>query len=403
MKIEENQIYNLDCRDGLLYMKDQNIKVNTIITSPPYWALRQYIIEKKPKWKDNWEGQLGLEQDFNPYIKHLCNIFDLTKDILRDDGSLWVNIGDTYSTQGGQNRNTNKDYSHYNSIKIKNRMMGIPLVKKTSLPSKCLCMIPERFAIEMLNRNWILRNVIIWHKPNCLPQSARDRFTNNYEYLYFFTKKGKYYFNQQFESSNKKMPYYNDLSEVQKKKLNNPRKNWKLTKIEQKEITKYNSKYENENSQKTQGFIRNQSIKKERILSKKIASDLFPGEIKKQKSFINYVHDHGLNKINKRVMRTVWKIKTKNHSQEHFAIFPEELIETPIKATCPKFICPKCNISLKTKNHSCNIKLKKGIVLDIFSGIGTTLKKASQLKRNYIGFEISKKYFEIAKKNLSIF
>ena len=359
-------------------MKEQNLQVNCIITSPPYWAMRKYDINYKPKWDDGFEGELGSESNFDLYIKHLCDIFDLAKEVLREDGSLWINIGDTYSTQGGQNRDTNKDYSHYDSIKLNNRMIGVPIIKKLKLPSKCLCMIPERFAIEMINRGWILRNVIIWHKGNCMPSSVKDRFTVDFEYLYFFVKNRKYYFEQQFEKSTTQFQYSKNSKKGGIQDINNPRNNWGFTEKELKTIKKYKTKYNQEYGQTYQGFIRNDSINTNRQLSKKIALELYPNNRKKQQKFINYVHDHDLKNFNKRNKRVVWKINTKGSPEAHFAIFPEELVKTPIKAGCPK----------------------NGIVLDPFAGIGTTLKTTWKLGRNYIGFEISKKYCNIIEKNL---
>jgi len=221
--------------------------VDCVITSPPYWNLRNYGIKPsvwdgrpscrhdwnsfvreargggtksaKVQIKDSsnfrpveasqqafcskcsaWRGCLGLEPTFSLFIKHLVDIFDEIKRVLKPTGTAWVVLGDTYSTQGGQNRDTMKVYSGYKSIRLQNKMMGVPLIKSKELPSKSLCQIPSRFAIEMLNRGWILRNVIIWHKPNCMPQSVKDRFTIDFEYLFFFVKSKRYWFAQQHEA-----------------------------------------------------------------------------------------------------------------------------------------------------------------------------------------------------------
>ena len=89
---------------------------------------------------------------------------------MKPSGTCWINLGDTYYGSGGAGGDWNKDYQ-----------------------SKCLCLIPQRFCIEMCNRGWILRNTIIWHKPNCMPSSVKDRFTVDFEYLFFFVKSKKYY------------------------------------------------------------------------------------------------------------------------------------------------------------------------------------------------------------------
>jgi len=134
-----------------------------------------------------WKGQLGLEPDFNDYIRHLCDIFDEVKRVLRKDGTCWVNIGDTYS--GMKSGNTNASTGDIGKPKYAGDFtMTFTKEKQINYPDKSLCLIPFRFAIEMVNRGWILRNTIIWHKPNCLPSSVKDRFTVDFEYLFFFSK-----------------------------------------------------------------------------------------------------------------------------------------------------------------------------------------------------------------------
>lgn len=175
-----NKIYQGDSLEVLKTLPSESI--NCCVTSPPYWALRDYGVE----------GQLGLEPNFNDYINKLCDIFDEVKRVLRKDGTLWVNIGDTYSGAGSGQKDTGKCVYKTNDFR-KNPT-------KTNLQDKSLCNIPARFSIEMQNRGWILRNVIIWYKPNCMPSSVKDRFTVDFEYVYFFVKSKKYWFEQQKEN-----------------------------------------------------------------------------------------------------------------------------------------------------------------------------------------------------------
>jgi len=216
--------------------------VNTCITSPPYWGLRDYKTNPV-QWQDGWVGELGAESNFNQYINHLCDVFDEVKRVLRDDGTCWVNIGDTYH-------------------------------------NKNLSLIPFRFAIEMMNRGWIVRNVIIWHKTNATPSSAKDRFTVDFEYLFFFSKNKKYYFEQQLEP-------------IKQSTYNRCKTGCGINK---------GANYQGLNKK---NFERLQ----QRMLS---------GEIS------------GRNK------RTVWQIATHAYHGAHFAVFPPALIETPIKSCCPK-------------------------------------------------------------------
>ena len=275
------------------------------MTSPPYWALRDYGVE----------GQLGLEPTFNQYISNLCDIFDEVKRVLRDDGTCWVNLGDTYFG-GGNNRGNNSPISE----KQASNKGAIGQVQqdwnKMNYKSKCLTMIPERFAIEMINRGWILRNTIIWHKNNPMPHSVKDRFTVDFEYIFFFSKKKKYYFEQQLEKAK-----------------------WSEEKRAGLGRLHYRGKREGQ-----------------------------PGT--GQENFVKI--------IDKRNMRTTWTINTKPFKGAHFAVYPEELCETPIKAGCPE----------------------GGVVLDPFAGAGTTGLVAKKQGKNSILIELNPDYCEIIKKRL---
>jgi len=136
-----------------------------------------------------WRGSLGLEPYPSLYIKHLCDIFDQVKRVLKKEGTCWVNIADTYGGSGGAG-------GDYNEGGLRE---GQPKYKGNKLPAKSLVGIPEMFVLEMQRRGWVRRNTIIWYKPNCMPSSAKDRFTVDFEYVYFFTHSKKYWFEQQFE------------------------------------------------------------------------------------------------------------------------------------------------------------------------------------------------------------
>lgn len=183
--MELNKIYNIDCIEGLKQLEKGVI--DCCVTSPPYWGLRDY----------NVDSLLGGEEDPADYIKNLCDVFDLVKYTLKDDGVLWVNLSDSYFRNGGKNKGENK------KAKVGNTKKGIQKgnckVPKGYL-EKSLALIPQRFVLEMNSRGWIVRNQIIWHKPNAMPQSVRDRFVNDYEVLFMFTKQKRYKFNIQKEN-----------------------------------------------------------------------------------------------------------------------------------------------------------------------------------------------------------
>jgi site-specific DNA-methyltransferase (adenine-specific) len=367
--------------------------VDCCITSPPYWALRDY----------KQVGQLGLEPTFQEYITKLIEIFNQVKRVLKKTGSCWVNIGDTYNTDayGGNRNGTGKN----TKVKPRWEVGGQKFVKpeQRTVPDKCLCLIPQRFQIAMVDQGWICRNTIIWYKPNCMPSSAKDRFTVDFEYLFFFTKSQKYYFDTQYE------PH-----ESSEEKYNSSKKKW---------FTQEQGKYNNE----TKTWH----------------------EFGDSKPFINPQNPLG------RIKRCVWKIPTQPFSEAHFAVFPPALVETPLKACCPEYICKKCgkprekitepiyHVSrvypkdfdtkglkygqnfnrddnkrdevyagrprvashvgdkvLGFKECDCNAGFDGGIVLDPFIGSGTVGLVAMQNARNFIGIELSQAYIDMAMKRL---
>lgn len=420
------------CGNSLVVLKKLPAEcVDMVITSPPYWALRNYstipqIWDGDPSCEHDfilsakagdirfrgsnsivgnnrnpeiysgggksnfcskcgaWLGELGLEPDIGLYIKHLCDIFDEIKRVLKKEGSCWVNMGDTYSNTG-----SNSQPDHMSFGKLTESGYKTKGHRANGLPPKCLCCIPDRFKIEMINREWICRNEIVWHKPNCMPSSSKDRFTVDYEKLFFFTKSKRYYFDQQFEDF--------QSNEYDINRMKNGRK-------------EYSGKWANNPGANPQTGLR--------------------------KAFVSGC-------ILGRNMRSVWSINTKSFKEAHFAVYPEELIETPIKAGCPEYVCKKCGkprikiyvatgnyigqggYGSKTAEHikvsqtsslltkqvkekafagysdcGCCTGFEPGMVLDPFMGSGTTALVARELGRNFIGIELNPEYIAIADKRL---
>lgn len=145
--------------------KFQDSSVDCVVTSPPYWRLRDYGSDK----------QLGLEETPEEFIKRLCDIFDEIYRILKESGTVFVNIGDSYS--GSNSISTIGRRGFYKTIKDMTLKKNNCLAKRKSLVG-----IPAMFQLEMVRRGWILRNKIIWHKSNVMPESVNDRFTNDYEF-----------------------------------------------------------------------------------------------------------------------------------------------------------------------------------------------------------------------------
>lgn len=401
--------------------------VDCIVTSPPYWNLRDYKTEplvwdgdpecdhdwnavlNKPErgttadssWdrasrKTNptneprksefcnkcgaWKGQLGLEPDFNLYIKHLCDIFDEMKRILNPHGTVWVNIGDTYYGSGSP------DSASILSGKQANLASGGSWPTKRTwsndLQAKCLTLIPSRFAIEMENRGWILRNSIVWQKDNAIPESVKDRFTSSYEFIFFFSKKPRYYFKQQLE------------------------------------------------------MCKPQSIRQEGwgpVGGKKYADmPKFSGE--------DAVVRHYRNR------RDVWSYNTAQYPGAHTAVFPVDLIRGPIDAGCPKKVCTKCGQPVEVVYDTKSVgrkswtmrkmkdrddarkmqsrtrvgdtkliekemitcecdgedRFRKGIVLDPFIGTGTTAVVAHLYNVHWLGIDLNPDFVDETKKRAGV-
>ncbi|HRC15477.1 MAG TPA: site-specific DNA-methyltransferase [Bacteroidia bacterium] len=265
-----NKIINGNSLEVLKTIPDNSI--DCCITSPPYWGLRDY----------GHEEQLGSEKHFKDFVINLSNVFDEVQRVLKPTGTCFINLGDTYAGSGS-GTTKNADTSKY----VENSKQVYVLPNGTSKASqfrgtamnKSLCMIPERFAIEMIDRGWCLRNQIIWHKPNQMPSSAKDRFTVDFEKVFFFVKQPTdYYFEQQLE------PY------------TSPMNRWGGDKLDA-------------NGESTWDGGTGQTTYRTR--------NMRPNEDGKN-------------------MRTVWSINTEPSTEAHFATYPQRLVERMLKAGCPE-------------------------------------------------------------------
>jgi DNA modification methylase len=264
-----NQFLCGDTETILKLFPDESI--DCIVTSPPYWALRDYGVN----------GQIGLETSIEDYLDKLLFVFTELKRILKPHGTCWVNFGDTYANKNkGGHRNKPQDNIFDSLTK---RATFSKLTTSLSIPPKSLCLIPSRFALGMIEMGWILRNELIWHKPNVMPQSAKDRFTVDFEKLFFFAKSPRYYFEQPYE------PLKN-VERLQRRRLN-------------------------PDNQHKHSY---------------------------GKPFISAINPETFNQSRKRILergrikRSVWKIGTRAYHGKHFASYPPQLIEIQITAGCPE-------------------------------------------------------------------
>lgn len=173
--MELNKIYNEPCLETLKRMPDNFL--DSVITSPPYWQLRDY----------GYEGQWGLEPTFDLYLEHLWSMMDEIYRVLNPAGTAWINLGDTYGTQSGNMRNPVPSYE------TRHAKETIKVMQPKSI-HKSLLLLPHRFAIGCIDRGWIIRNDCIWAKRNGMPESVTDRFSKKHEYFFFMVKSEKYYF-----------------------------------------------------------------------------------------------------------------------------------------------------------------------------------------------------------------
>lgn len=179
-------IYVGDNRQSLRRLPEKSVQV--VVTSPPYWGLRDY----------GAEGQIGLEQSPDAYVEELCQVFDEVWRVLKDDGTVWLNLGDSYASMR-DSKVTPDSLRNGDGTKVAqgaaNRNPKV--LKEAGLKHKDLVGIPWRVAFALQARGWYLRSDIIWSKPNPMPESVRDRPTKSHEHIFLLTKNYKYYYDSE--------------------------------------------------------------------------------------------------------------------------------------------------------------------------------------------------------------
>lgn len=331
-----NKVYWGDCRESMRKMKEEGIVVQTCITSPPYYGLRDY----------GHDGQIGNEQTPQEFIDNLVEVFACVWDILADDGTLWVNLGDSYyNYRPGKGQALSKQ-----SVATNNQDLPQECARRANkldgYKEKDLMGMPWRLAFALQDFGWYLRQDIIWHKPNPMPESVKDRCTKNHEYIFLLTKKSKYYFDSDA--------------------IKEPAEYWG-------ERDRTNGKYHNKGTGLNPHSGLTGKKKDKRAGEGRISYEGKRTENNESGGQQSFVHiEEFKNK------RSVWTVTTKPYSGAHFAVYPPDLIEPCILAGS-----------------------KSGdIVLDPFFGSGTTGMVAQNLGRKWIGCELNKDYESLQNERL---
>jgi DNA modification methylase len=339
-----------DCLEAMAFLPSGS--VHTCVTSPPYFGLRDY----------GHDGQIGLEPTPDAFVAKLVEVFREVRRVLRDDGTLWLNLGDSYSrspAKGGSGPNgKNEDrwgYGVAQSARVGSSDGEVgradrPGSRSGGLGEKQLLGIPWRVAFALQQDGWYLRQDIIWHKPNPMPESVRDRCTKAHEYIFLLSKSPKY--------------YYDAVAVAEKSKTNDPRR-------------PYGSPGANApdpRGKQGAGKPRGKTWEERKAMG-------FRGDTKHPtKDAIEAglaIPSFATAKWG-RNRRSVWTVTTKPFKGAHFATFPPDLIEPCVLAGSPE----------------------GGTVLDPFGGAGTTGLVANKHNRDAILCELNPAYAEMARNRI---
>lgn len=273
----KSTLYVMDVLEGLSKIEDNTI--DCCVTSPPYYGLRDY----------GTEGQIGQEDSPEAFISRLVDVFKEVKRVLKKDGTLWVNMGDSYAGSGrGPSRSLSGEHHDLSEIHK-------PYTSDT-IKAKDLIGIPWMLAFALRADGWYLRQDIIWSKPNPMPESVQDRCTKSHEYIFMLSRSPKYYYDNESIKTEAKYPGIPGMDAT----------GFKDAKI-------YSGKH-GQRADKQRGHSRRHAGFNERWDKRSVAEQCSLGANK----------------------RSVWEVATRSFTGAHFATFPQELITDCIKAGCPK-------------------------------------------------------------------
>jgi DNA modification methylase len=328
-----------DCRDRLRTLPAES--VNCIVTSPPYFGLRDYGVD----------GQLGLEATPSEFVTTMVEVFREARRVLRDDGTLWLNLGDSYAGSWGAqgHRIVESDDPSWHSSQIKNhpkRARQTGTIREAGLKPKDLIGIPWRVAFALQADGWYLRQDIIWSKPNPMPESVQDRCTKAHEYLFLLSKSERYHYDAAAIAE--------AVAPATIERLSQP----------------------NIDAQAGSDRVPGKTNGAMKALPPRFGGSKY-GDDETEQSRTKSGNAYEI-KDGKRNKRSVWTVATQPFKEAHFATFPPALIEPCILAGCPV----------------------GETVLDPFGGAGTTGLVADRLGRDAILIELNPAYAAMAEERI---
>lgn len=349
------QIINADCLAALRELPAES--VHCCVTSPPYWGLRDYGVV----------GQIGLEETPAAYVERMVEVMGEVHRVLRADGTLWLNLGDSYAGSWGAqgHRETPATISRHSISNHPKRASQTGKIRESGIKAKDLIGIPWRVAFALQVAGWYLREDIIWAKPNCMPESVTDRCTRSHEYLFHLSKSPRYFHDAE---AIKEPAIYdvNGTGTAARKARQNPESK---------------SQAEDRPGPGRTNGIRAAGFKDAAKMNGK-HSDKQRGHSRRHDGF-NDRWDN-MEKAEQcsgmRNKRSVWTVAPANYPEAHFATYPPALIRPCILAGCPV----------------------GGTVLDPFGGSGTTGQVALELGRSAILIELNPAYCDLIRRRCAI-
>ncbi len=435
-----NSCYIGDCRDGLRAIAEAGITVQTVVTSPPYWALRDYglkpsvwggdpecehhwgeqiwmhkggphgdgvlleggrsVVDAQAEVKEipagqfcqkcgAWHGCLGLEPNPHLFIEHMVEVMALVYDLLAQDGTVWLNMGDSYASDGAGRQPTTKAGPRV-PVGWTERARPERAVARGLLKPKDLCMMPHRLAIALQDWGWWVRQDIVWSKPSPMPESAKDRCTKSHEYIFLLSKSKRYYYDQdaikepvspdthaRYARARSPSDYPGSqtiASSFDHMKVGPKVAGWDYEADgEGHSAIKHAKRGPKDEGRADQGlrdstkFGRGAGWREQGVHPKAVGVTREDG--KANESFSAAVKDT----VSMRNKRSVWTVASEAFPDAHFATFPRKLIEPCILAG----------------------SRKGDIVLDPFLGSGTTAQVAEHLGRQWVGCEANPEYVKM--------